>query len=99
MGAHDALEKCIGFDWDEGNQGKNWEKHRVSDGEAEEIFFNDPLIAGVDVAHSTKERRYSALGQTDAHRPLFVVFTIRKRLIRIISAREMTSRELRRYRS
>lgn len=96
MSVYDDLERCIGFEWDDGNQGKNWEKHRVSDGEAEELFFNDPLVAGVDVAHSQKEPRYFALGQTDDRRPLFVVFTIRKQLIRVISAREMTKRELRR---
>ena len=93
------LEKCNGFEWNSGNQGKSWEKHRVSDGEAEQIFFNDPLIAGSDEAHSRKERRYFVLGQTNARRPLFVVFAIRKNLIRVISAREMTSRELRRYMS
>ena len=43
MSAYEELENCTGFDWDDGNQGKNWEKHGVSDGEAEEIFFNDPL--------------------------------------------------------
>jgi len=99
MGVYDDLEKCTGFDWDDGNQDKNWEKHRVSDGQAEEIFFNDPLVAGADQAHSKRERRYFALGQTNARRPLFVVFSIRKHLIRVISAREMTNREVRRYTS
>jgi uncharacterized DUF497 family protein len=98
MGTYDDLEECIGFHWDDGNQGKNWEKHQVFDGEAEEIFFNDPFVAGADPTHSTKERRYFALGQTDARRYLFVAFTIRKQLIRVISAREMTTRERRRYR-
>jgi len=99
MGVYDDLEKCTGFDWDHGNQDKNWEKHKVSDGEAEEIFFNDPLVAGSDQAHYKRERRYFALGQTNARRTLFVVFTIRKNLIRVISAREMTGREVRRYTS
>ncbi len=93
MGVYDDLEKCTGFDWDDGNRGKNWEKHRVSDGEAEEIFFNDPLVAGTDESHSRKERRYFALGQTNTRQPLFVVFRIRDNLIRVISAREMTNRE------
>ena len=99
MGVYDDLEKCVGFDWDDGNQGKNWQTHLVTDGEAEEIFFNDPLVAGADAAHSKKERRYFALGQTASRRPLFVVFAIRKKLIRVISAREMTKRETRRYQS
>ena len=48
MAIYDELERCIGFQWDLGNASKNWDKHRVADGEAEEIFFNDPLVAGVD---------------------------------------------------
>ena len=96
MGVYDDLEKWVAFDWDNGNQGKNWEKHRVSDGEAEEIFFNAPLVAGTDDAHSKKEPRLFALGQTNARRGLFVVFTIRKNFIRVISARDMTTREMRR---
>ena len=36
--------ECTGFDWDDGNSGKNWEKHGVADFEAEEIFFNRPFI-------------------------------------------------------
>ena len=66
---------------------------------SEEIFFNDPLVAGADEAHSKRERRYFALGRTDAGRHLFVAFTIRRNLIRIISAREMTRGEMRRYKA
>ena len=97
MSVYDALEECVGFEWDVGNTGKNWEKHNVSDGECEEIFFNDPLIAGEDPTHSKRERRYYALGQTGMARGLFISFTIRKELIRIISARDMTRKELRKY--
>jgi uncharacterized DUF497 family protein len=97
VGTYDDLEDCVGFDWDRGNLGKNWEKHDVPDSECEEIFFNDPLVAGSDLKRSKRERRYFALGTTDAGRPLFVAFTIRRNLIRIISARDMTKSELRRY--
>ena len=99
MGTYGDLEECTGFEWDDGNQGKNWEKHEVTDAECEEIFFNDPLIAGADPAHSKRERRYYALGRTDTGRALFVAFAIRKQLIRVISARDMTRAELRKYRS
>ena len=99
MAALDDLGKCIGFDWDEGNEGKNWEKHGVSDAECEEIFFNDPLIASKDPDHSQAELRCFALGRTDAGRRLFVAFTIRRDLIRVISARDMTKKELRSYSS
>ena len=99
MAKLEDLQRCTGFDWDDGNQGKNWPKHKVSDTESEEIFFNDPLITGVDFKHSGSEPRFVALGQTDSERLLFVVFTIRKDLIRVISARGMTTREIRRYQS
>jgi len=82
-----------GFEWDEGNLLKNWEKHRVSASECEQVFFNRPLVAGLDEKHSQRESRYYALGNTDAKRKLFIVFTLRKKLIRIISARDMNKKE------
>ena len=97
MGVLEDLQHCVGFDWDDGNERKNWEKHRVSDAECEEVFFNDPLVAGTDLSQSQSEARYFALGRTDADRHLFVAFTIRNELIRVISARDMTKQELRRY--
>jgi hypothetical protein len=82
-----------GFEWDEGNLLKNWEKHRVSASECEQVFFNRPLVAGLDKKHSQRESRYYALGITDAKRKLFIVFTLRKKLIRVISARDMNKKE------
>ncbi len=97
MGVYEELEKCVGFDWDSGKKGKNWEKHRVSDGGCEEILFNQPLVAGRDVEHTRYENRYYALGRTDGERLLFVAFTVRNARIRVISARDMTRREIRKY--
>ena len=91
------LSECTGFEWDEGNLLKSWEKHRVSPFECEQIFFNRPLVAARDEKHSKTENRLYALGHTDAGRRLFVVFTIRGDLIRIISARDMTGRERKKY--
>jgi hypothetical protein len=82
-----------GFEWDEGNLLKNWERHRVSASECEQVFFNRPLVAGLDEKHSKGEARFHALGVTDAGRLLFVVFTIRGKKIRVISARDMNRRE------
>ena len=82
-----------GFEWDEGNLLKNWEKHRVSASECEQVFFNRPLVAAPDEKHSDDEPRFYALGVTDAGRHLFVVFTIRQANIRVISARNMSRRE------
>lgn len=87
-----------GFDWDEGNRDKNLEKHGVSNAECEEVFFNAPLVVRPDVAHTGTETRYYSLGMTDEGRPLFVAYTLRKEKIRVISARDMTKRELEVYR-
>ena len=86
-----------GFEWDDGNLLKNWEKHRVSASECEQVFFNRPLVAGLDEEHSRNEDRFHALGVTDTGRRLFVVFTVRQKRIRVISARDMNLRERKVY--
>lgn len=85
--------ELTGFNWDEGNTRKNWIKHGVSIQEAEEIFFNQPLLVAKDERHSQKEERHFALGRTNNGRYLFAVYTVRKYLIRIISARNMSRKE------
>jgi uncharacterized DUF497 family protein len=86
-----------GFEWDEANLAKNWEKHHVTPWECEQAFFNFPLVVAEDSAHSLTEARYYVLGQTDAGRRLFLVFTIRNRKVRVISARDMSVKERRTY--
>lgn len=93
-----ALSEAIGFDWDEGNLDKSLLKHDVAFWEAEEAFFNRPFVVRADVEHSVEESRFYALGNTDAGRPLFLVFTLRGPLVRVISARDMTRRERAAYR-
>ena len=91
-----SVGQWTGFDWDRGNRGKN-AKHRVSDDECEEVFFNLPLLLGPDDTHSEHEDRYHVLGQTNAGRRLFITVTKRGAHIRVISARDMTRRERRAY--
>ena len=86
-----------GFDWDSGNIEKNWIRHRVSAAECEQIFFNQPLIIIDDDKHSRREKRWHAFGRTDAERFLFIVFGVRGRKLRIISARDMSRKERRLY--
>ena len=92
----DELAGCTGFQWDAGNSGRNWERHHVTQGETEQIFFNRPLRVA-RAKEVQQERRYAALGQSSAGRLLTVVFTIRGTLIRPISARDMSRRERRLY--
>ena len=91
------LLRCTGFEWDEGNTDKNWIRHNVRWTECEEVFFNHPLLVLADERHSEAEPRYYALGRTNAGRHLFVVFTVRGDLVRVISAREMSRRERKEY--
>ena len=86
MGERDPLASCNGFDWDDGNIQKNWERRRVTPEEAEDLFFNEPLVVG-----------YYALGRPSSGRRLFAAFTVRRKLIRVISVRDMNIREQEAY--
>jgi len=89
--------QLVGFNWDEGNARKSAEKHDVSQPEAEQIFFNQPLLLLPDLKHSQYEPRFHALGKTNNKRQLHITFTLRfhaeGKLIRIISARDMHRKE------
>ena len=93
------VEQCEGFQWDAANSGKIWTRHRVTPTECEELFFNHPFMVGADQQHSSTDARIYGLGRSDAGRLLFVAFAIRGRLIRIISARDMSRKERRIYQS
>jgi uncharacterized DUF497 family protein len=88
-----------GFDWDEGNSRKSVDKYSVSQAEAEQVFFNDPLLVVEDARHSGREARFHALGRTDAGSPLHVTFTLRRgeTMVRVVSARPMHRKERLRY--
>lgn len=91
------FDSIDGFEWDDNNRTKNWDKHQVSTSECEEVFFNLPLLLADDVKHSQEEKRFYVLGQTNAGRRLFISFTIRKNKIRVISARDMSRKERKIY--
>src|SRR5665213_783789 len=88
------LSNVIGFDWDQGNPRKN-ERHGVSMAEAEQLFFNSPLLVLPDSKHSESEPRFHALGKTHEGRRLHISFTLRNggESIRVISARDMHRKE------
>lgn len=87
------LTQIVGFEWDRGNQDKNWVKHRVTHGESEDVFFNSPLVVLDDPGHSESERRLAAFGKTESGRRLVVIFTVRKNRFRVISSRDMNRKE------
>ena len=92
----EILKGIQGFEWDEGNSGKNEKKHGITDREAEEIFFNKPFIIGRS-RKGEPEVRYAALVKTYGSRLLAVVFTVRSKRIRVISARPMSRKERKFY--
>jgi uncharacterized protein len=87
--------QLTGFEWDTGNARKSVDKHCVSQSEAEQVFFNQPLLILEDPKHSQDEIRFHALGRTDDKRLLHITFTLRSAnsLIRVISARDMHRKE------
>ncbi len=88
-------ERIAGFDWDAGNARKSVDKHDVSQAEAEQVLFNEPLLTVPDAKHSANEQRIHALGRTDDGRLLHITFTLRDKdtKIRVISARDMSRKE------
>jgi uncharacterized DUF497 family protein len=97
MKVEELLKSCEEFDWDKGNELKNWESHSVKKTEAEQVFFNHPLLV-FDTYTQNDEDRFLALGVTNGGRFLTIIFTIRKKkLIRVISARDMSRKERKVY--
>lgn len=93
MGIYMLLDQeVVEFDWDEGNKGKNRE-HGVEDSESEEPFFDGHKVILEDPLHSLGEERFLLIGKTKKGRLLYVVFTKRKKRIRIISARALNRKE------
>ncbi len=88
-------KQIIGFDRGSGNERKSQEKHAVNRFEAEQVFFNHPLLVLDDQKHSQREPRYHALGASNDARLLHITFTLRSddTLIRVISARDMHRKE------
>ena len=87
------------FEWDPSKASDNQRKHRVSFDEASTVF-GDPLALTIhDPYHSIDEERYLTTGLSRNHRLIIVSHTERESRIRIISAREVTSRERRQYES
>jgi len=87
------VRNALAFEWDRGNKGKNFKKHKVTDEECEEVFFDPTKKILRDLLHSNREERFIILGKTKRDRLLFVAFTIRREKVRVISARDINNRE------
>jgi len=88
------IKEPIEFEWDQGNEEKNWEKHKVNIKETEEIFFDKDKQEYPDPEHSNKnEERKIVVGATKNKRLLFIVYIIRNGKVRIISARDLNKKK------
>jgi uncharacterized DUF497 family protein len=90
--------KITSFVWLEDIVQKLLWKHAVAQHEVTEIFANSPRFRFVERGYRSGENVYSALGQTDGGRYLAIFFVYKKdgRAL-IVSARDMTDSERRRY--
>jgi uncharacterized protein len=85
------------FEWDREKAATNLRKHGIPFEEAISVFY-DPLAATFpDPDHSIGEVRLITYGYSSQERLLVVAHTEGDDTIRIISAREATTREKRRY--
>ena len=89
--------KPLRFSWDDQKAGANLTKHGVSFEEATSVFDDARALIRHDPDHSLGEHREIIVGISDSRRLLFVSFTERRDVLRIISAREATKRERKHY--
>ncbi len=90
-------QHAVEFEWNQANR-SHVRQHLVEPAEAEDALL-DRARVGARAYRVRGEQRWFSLGATEDGRVLFVVFTRRRSKIRIITARDATPREKRRYRS
>ena len=85
------------FEWDPAKAATNLRKHHVAFEQAATVFKDRLSITVLDPDHSETEERYITVGISKRGQLLLVAHTERQTHIRIISARQLTSRERRVY--
>lgn len=87
------LKYITSFEWDKWNVDKSYKKHGITPNETEEVFLDEDVKIQKDLKHQEQEERYIAIGKTTENKILFVVFTIRKDKIRVVSGRIANKKE------
>lgn len=83
------------FEWDRAKELANRKKHGVDFRTPAKVFL-DPHAIEFDDLGATDELRFNAIGLVDG-RMLFVTYTMRGTVVRIISARGAEPHEKRKY--
>ncbi len=86
----------LDFEWDEEKAATNFEKHDVTFEDATQVFFDKRRLVREDRRREYGENRYQAIGSAFGDL-LFVVYTVRGRVYRMISARQANTAERRDY--
>ena len=86
----------INFVWDRKKAQSNFRRHGVAFETACEVFF-DPFICFVGTDVVGREKREAVIGMTVDWKLLKVVYVFRREVIRILSARPVTSHERKTY--
>jgi uncharacterized DUF497 family protein len=88
------LDRLKGFDWDAANV-EHILRHAVTPFEVEQAAGRPHVI--IPAKTVKREKRWKLLGKTGPGRYVAVVFTIRRKLFRAVTAYEMNATERRRY--
>jgi len=86
----------MSWEWDPGKAKANFAKHRVSFADAVTVLEDDLALTMPDL-YADDEERWVTLGRDALGRLLVVIYTWRGDLVRRISARQATARELQQY--
>ncbi len=97
---HESFE--YQFEWDPRKAKSNQQKHRITFERAATVFSDPKALSVYDHEHSHDEERCSPLGLDHAGIPIVVCHTFQeygqhKALIRIISSRKATKKEIKHY--
>lgn len=84
------------FDWDESKAAQNAVKHGVPLEYAVRVFLDERRLDAEDTRRDYGEERRFTLGEIEG-RVYAVAYTVREKVIRLISARKANEREQKKY--
>lgn len=85
------------FEWNTEKADANLKKHGISFDEAKTVFADPLFVIFADPDHSFAEKRFVIMGKSKQNRLLVVSYTERPKATRLISAREATRPERKKY--
>ena len=88
------MERITAFDWDTANVGRIL-RHSVKPAEVEDAVAKPHVTIPAQTVKG--ERRWKLFGKTASGRYLVVVFTIRRAMLRTVTAYDMSAAERRMY--